>query len=95
MAAALMPMSITFHSPISSALSEMKKQMRGNWMARVRVAWIVLRLMIWGFQSPNMPEGMSIDTTVAFTSLIYCTSDLKPPFSSSRRPVPNRPSMTR
>ena len=95
MAAALRPMSITFHSPMSSALSEIKKHMRGNWMARVRVAWIVFRLTICGFQSPNIPDGRSIDTTVASTSLIYCTNDLNPPLSSSRSPDPNSPSITR
>ena len=73
----------------------MKKLMRGNCMARVRVACMVLRFTICGFQSPNMPDGRSIDTTVAFSSLIYCTSDLKPPCSSSRRPEPNNPSITR
>ena len=95
MAFLLRPMSMTFHSPTSWALSARKNASLGNWMASVRSACTTLRAMMRAFQSPNIPDGTSIDTTVAPDSEILRTSMVYPPDSGSRRPDPNRPSITR
>ena len=44
--------------------------------------------------SPIIPDGMSIDTTLAGEALIYCTTAAKPPLKGMFSPVPKRPSIT-
>ncbi len=60
-------------------------------MASVRLACMTSRRLVFTFHSPNNPEGMSIDMVYALLSLIYLTSDMKPPWRGSRNPAPKRP----
>ena len=88
-------MSIVFHLPTNCALSLRKNARRGNWTAMVISACTTLRLSTRAFQSPNIPDGMSMEITVAPDSLMWRASDLNPPSRGSRRPVPKSPSITR
>ena len=89
-------MSITFQFPTSWSLSERKNASLGNCNVRVNDAFIIFLLMASVFQSPNIPDGMSIDTMVAPDSFIIWITDTYPlDGSGDFSPVPKRPSITK